>query len=135
MQEILTSKQFREKYIEKVPVKGLKYGNVRITNEYGKFDSKGEWKWFQKLLFRQNVLKEITDLKPHEKFVLVPKNGKVRAVTYTSDATYIELKTGLKIVTDFKSGITKTKDSFVIKRKMMLEKYEIEIKIVEKADL
>lgn len=113
----------------------MKYGNVRITNEYGKFDSKGEWKWFQKLLFRQNVLKEIKDLQPHEKFVLVPKNGKIRAVTYTSDATYIELKTGLKIVTDFKSEITKEKDSFVMKKKMMLEKYNINVVIVYRPDL
>ena len=92
---------------------------------------------------------KIRDLKYHEQFELIPaqyetverygKNGKrlkdglklvEHAAVYTADFTYIDCTTGEKIVEDVKCKKTKT-EAYVLRRKMMYQKYKIRIKEIE----
>lgn len=108
-----------------------KYGNKKITTEDGDFDSKKEYRrWCElKLLQRAG---EITNLRRQVSFVLIPVqkvDGKVveRAVKYIADFVYNEPGKLYCTVEDTKG--VKTKE-YIIKRKLMLEKYGIQIKEV-----
>jgi hypothetical protein len=79
---------------------------------------------------------EIKDLKRQVEYELIPahvkSNGKKeQKCTYVADFTYINNKTGGFVVEDVK-GLKKgaAYQVFVIKRKLMLDRYGIEIKEV-----
>ena len=119
-----------------------KYHSRKVQLDGQTFDSVKEcsrWKELQ-LLERAG---EIRDLKRQVKFTLIPtkreycseiggngrfKKGKVieHACTYIADFTYIT-KAGRYVVEDVKGVRT---DVYVIKRKLMLDKYGIRIKEV-----
>ncbi len=107
----------------------MKYHNKKIVTMDGKFDSKREYeRWCElKLLKRAG---EISDLRRQVKFRLIPAqkiDGKVveRECAYIADFVYVR---GGKTVVEDAKGF-KTKD-YIIKRKMMLERYGIQIKEV-----
>ena len=104
-----------------------KYGNKKVTIDGLTFDSKREANRYTelKLLVCGGV---ITNLQTQVKFELIPSQkddkGKVieRAVNYIADFVYKE--NGKTVVEDTKGF--KTKD-YIIKRKLMLFKYDIRI--------
>jgi len=65
----------------------------------------------------------ITGLKTQVKYELLPKQGKVQAVSYKADFVYEE--NGKTIVEDVKGFKTK---EYILKKKMMLYFHGIEIK-------
>jgi hypothetical protein len=118
-----------------------KYGSKKIEIDGVKFDSKREaTRWTQlKLLERAG---EITDLKRQVKFLLIParrepdiigpkggvKKGRIieREASYVADFVYKD-KNGETVVEDSKGFRTK---EFILKRKLMLWIYDIQIKEV-----
>lgn len=109
-----------------------KYGARKVTYDGKTFDSQKEAQRYAelKLLERGKV---IADLRWQVMFQLIPaqkdENGKVieRPVNYIADFVYIDKKTGQRIVEDTKGFKTK---EYIIKRKLMLEKYGIRIREV-----
>ena len=96
------------------------------------FDSKHEYERYQALalLERSGV---ISNLQIQVPFELIPKqkksNGYERSVKYIADFVYV--KNGQKVVEDAKGYKKGTiYELFVIKRKLMLERYGIEVKEV-----
>lgn len=112
-----------------------KYNAKKTIVDGISFDSAKEAKRYGELKILQRAGK-ISDLKLQEKFVLIPAqriNGKIveRECSYIADFTYTE--NGRKVVEDVKgyrdpqsAGYAK----FVIKRKIMLEKYGIRVREV-----
>lgn len=102
-----------------------KYHNIK---QHG-FDSRKEERRFQELLLLQRAGK-ITGLKRQVPFVLIPtqyEDGKCveRCATYRADFTYYE--NGVLVVEDVKGMKT---DAYILKRKLMLQKYGIRIREV-----
>lgn len=67
----------------------------------------------------------ITDYEEHPKYELIPKQAGERAVTYTPDFRY--RRDGVLVVEDVKSEATRKKESYVIKRKLMLKIHGIRV--------
>jgi len=108
-----------------------KYGNQRIMVDGIAFDSKKEAVRWQELKLLERAGK-ITGLQRQTGFVLIPKqerDGKVleRAVVYKADFCYRDEETGKDVVEDTKGFKTK---EYIIKRKLMLWEYGIEIREV-----
>lgn len=108
-----------------------KFGNMKTVVDGITFDSRHEAKRYCELKILERG-KEIRDLQRQVKFELVPtirKDGKVvhRAISYYADFVYIDNRTGEKIVEDAKGYKT---DVYRMKKKMMLDKYGIDIKEV-----
>ena len=119
-----------------------KYGNKKIMVDGILFDSLREARRFRELKKLEKA-GEIHDLERQVKFVLLPsqrgtpqidekgkvKQGKVieRSITYRADFVYIDTETGQKVVEDAKGVETK---EFIIKRKLMLWVYGIQIQEV-----
>lgn len=110
-----------------------KYRNQKTIINGIKFDSKLEAKRYQelKLLERAN---EIESLELQPEFELIPsfkKNGKtIRKTIYKGDFSYIDKRTGKRIIEDTKGY--KTKD-YILKKKMFEYKFpELTIKEVNK---
>ncbi len=108
-----------------------KYGNKKTVVNGITFDSLHEANRYRELtlLWRSH---EIHNLKRQVKYELVPairQNGKViqRAISYYADFVYIDSKTGHTVVEDAKGYKT---DVYKMKKKMMLDKYGIEIREV-----
>ena len=108
-----------------------KYGNKKIETDDGVFDSRKEYaRWCElKLLQRAG---EISELKRQVPYVLIPvqkdwKTGKIieRECRYIADFVYTE--GGNTVVEDAKGMRTK---EYIIKRKLMLEKFKIRIREV-----
>jgi len=126
----------------------MKYGNKKIDTPDGRFDSRGEYRRWQDLKLLEKV-GELFNLKRQVKYVIIPKQTgksgkKYREATYTADFVYEEPQgmpdfPGAKnrlctmhyelVVEDFKSPITAKEPSFVMKKKLMLERHGIEIRI------
>ena len=106
-----------------------KYGARKVTYDGKTFDSQKEAQRYAELRLLERG-KVISDLQCQVGFQLIPKqldeNGKVieRAVYYVADFVYTDIKTGKTVVEDTKG--VKTKD-YIIKRKLMLERYGIRI--------
>ena len=92
---------------------GAKYGSKK-TNVY---DSKKEAKRAQILKYEQRQ-GLIDNLEEHPLYELLPKQEGERRVTYTPDFRY--MRDGELIVEDVKSVSTRKKESYIIKRKLML---------------
>ena len=119
-----------------------KYGNKKIVTDDGEFDSRKEYqRWCElKLLWRAG---EITHLQRQKKFLLIPaqyeaieriseKTGKKlkdgrrcleQECSYVADFVYC-LANGELVVEDAKGFRT---EGYIIKRKLMMEKYGIRI--------
>jgi len=112
-------------------MKRRKYGNTKIDTPDGRFDSRGEYARWKDLKLLE-AAGEIKSLKRQVKYVLIPaqvgKSGKkYRGSTYTPDFVYLE--NGELVVEDYKSLITAKEPGFVMKKKLMLKEYGIEIRI------
>ena len=126
-----------------------KYSNKKVCVDGIQFDSKDEVKRYYELMLLEKAGK-VKDVKYHEEFELIPaqyetytyarfsKSGRLlkegkrlveRAAIYTADFTYIDCSTGEKVVEDVKCHKTKT-EAYVIRRKLMYQKYKIKIKEV-----
>jgi len=104
--------------------KKQKYGAKKCTWNGMAFDSKKELARYQQLLLMEKA-GVISDLHRQVEFELIPKQGKERAVFYIADFVY---RQGAETVVEDAKGV-RTRD-YVIKRKLMLERYGIEIKEV-----
>ncbi len=109
-----------------------KYHNKKIISCDGiKFDSLKEFRrWNTLRLLEEGG--EILNLRRQVKFVLIPSQriqGKVveRECSYYADFVYEDRVTGKTVVEDAKGFRT---DVYKIKRKLMLQKYGIQIKEV-----
>jgi hypothetical protein len=129
-----------------------KYGNQKVTTADGSmFDSKKEaTRWFELQLLQKAGM--ITDLRRQVKFVLIPTQYSVherfgkkgqqlkplkkvleQECSYIADFVYHDVRLGETVVEDVKgyrdpasAGYAK----FVIKRKLMLERYGIQVREV-----
>jgi hypothetical protein len=78
---------------------------------------------------------EIRDLFFHVTYELIPRQVKEggaieRAVKYTCDAQYVDVETGRLVVEDSKSHATCKAKDWHMRRKLMLERYGIEVRVV-----
>ena len=120
--------------MQKIPRSSFsKYRNVKPVINGIKFDSAKEARRYNELLLLERA-GEITGLQRQVKFCLIPSqrrsDGKLeRQTDYIADFVYFEGKN--RIVEDVK-GYKKGNAYalFVIKRKLMLQNYSIEIKEV-----
>ena len=110
-----------------------KYHSKKVVVDGIAFDSKKEARRFSELRLLEKAGK-ITELQRQVKFELIPSqkvDGKVveRACSYVADFVYLQYESGCwnKVVEDTKGF--KTTD-YIIKRKLMLHKYGIQIKEV-----
>ena len=125
---------------------GTKFNNVKTVIDGITFDSKHEATRYceLKLLLRGGA---ISNLELQKKFILIPtqrapdevitlKSGKQKTIqgrllerecSYLADFCYIDNETGKMVVEDTKSPITRTPE-YKIKKKLMLERYGIQIK-------
>lgn len=104
---------------KKTVVDGITFPSRKEANRYSEL----------KILWRG---KAIHSLKRQVKYELVPavrQNGKVvqRAINYYADFVYTDSRTGEEIVEDVKGYKTQV---YLMKKKMMLEKYGIRIREV-----
>ncbi len=98
-----------------------------------RFASKKEARRYDELMLMLRA-GEIRDLKLQPQFTLqeaytTPDGKRVRAIRYDADFSYIDCETGERVVEDVKSNATKTR-VYQMKRKLMLEKFGIEIREV-----
>lgn len=103
-----------------------KYKNKKVTVDGIDFDSiKESVRYKQLKMFERSGL--IKDLKLQTKFELQPsfkKNNKtIRAITYKADFDYLT-KDGRHIVEDVKSPATAKDKTYILKKKMLLYKYQ-----------
>lgn len=109
-----------------------KYNNKKIETQDGTFDSQKEYGRWCDLKWMQRA-GQITCLQRQVPFELIPsqkRNGKTveRPCTYIADFVYFD-KSGEKIVEDVKGYRQgQAYQVFAIKRKLMLEIYDIQIK-------
>lgn len=110
-----------------------KYRNIKTEFDGITFDSRKEAaRWAELKVMERMEL--IHDLQRQVPFELIPSqrdgNGKVveRATKYVADFVYIT-RTGKQVVEDAKSEATRT-DVYKIKKKLMRERYGIEIREV-----
>lgn len=120
----------------------MKYHNKKITVDGITFDSKREYARYCELVLLEKA-KKISNLRRQVKFILIPaqyeksserykkgenkgqlKRGTLleRECAYIADFVYIDNETNKKVVEDTKG--MRTKD-YIIKRKLMLERYGI----------
>lgn len=107
-----------------------KYRSIKTQTIDGMvFDSRKEASRYGqlKLMEKAGLIKE---LQTQVKFELIPKQDGERACAYVADFVYINCETGQKVVEDVKSKATKKKESYIIKRKLMLYIHHIKIKEV-----
>ena len=105
-----------------------KYGNIKVVIDGVRFDSKGESERYTFLKYMQSIGR-IKDLRLQVPYELTPKGrdaaGKaIRAMNYKADFVYIDNKTGLEVVEDFKGKRTQ---DYINKSKNMKDKHGIEI--------
>lgn len=108
-----------------------KYGSKKTELDGIVFDSKREASRYAELKLME-MAKLISDLELQVPFELIPAqriNNKVveRACTYVADFVYYDKAMGETVVEDAKGMRT---DVYKIKRKLMLQKYNIKIKEV-----
>lgn len=105
-----------------------KYGAQKTEVDGILFDSKAEARHYQKLKLLERAGR-ISDLKLQVPFDLIPRQklgGRTHpAVRYKADFTYVE--DGRYVVEDVKGMITPV---YRLKRRLMLEKYGIEVQEV-----
>lgn len=97
-----------------------KYHNQKTRTSDGVVhDSKKEAsRWMELQLLQKAGI--ICDLNRQVKFELIPTQDGERSCCYVADFIYTETKTGKFVVEDVKSEATRKKESYIIKRKLML---------------
>lgn len=117
-----------------------KYHNEKTDSLGIRFDSRKEARRYEVLLLRLSA-GEIRNLKLQRDFTLqeaytTTDGQRIRAIRYRADFCYEELYPDAQqpagwqvVVEDVKSRATRTRE-YIIKRKLMLEKYNIEIREV-----
>lgn len=117
-----------------------KYHNEKTDSLGIRFDSRKEARRYEVLLLRLSA-GEIRNLKLQRDFTLqeaytTTDGQRIRAIRYRADFCYEELYPDAQqpvgwqvVVEDVKSRATRTRE-YIIKRKLMLEKYNIEIQEV-----
>lgn len=109
----------------------LKYHNEPVVVGDQTYDSKAEMRRHRDLVLCERA-GDIADLRRQVPFVLIPKKRRSdgvmeRECRYVADFTYRDMrKGGAFVVEDVKSDPTKTPD-YRIKRKLMLQVYDITI--------
>lgn len=98
-----------------------KYGNRRVNSPDGWFDSQREYKRWGELKLLEHA-GQISELKHHVSYELVPRMGRIRPVKYIADFEYIE--NGKKVVEDSKGYRNRL---YVLKRKLMLYRHNVSI--------
>lgn len=99
-----------------------KFNATKIEHEGMIFDSKHELKQWMILVVRQKA-GEISDLRRQVEYELTPKQQGERRTIYIADFVYIE--NGELVVCDAKSEATRKLSTYILKRKLMLEKHGI----------
>ena len=125
-------------YQYNMPGKRPKYKNKKSEFDGRKFDSNKELSRYKTLKAMQE-LGIISDLQMQQTFVLTesgkrdPSGKAIVPVKYVADFMYVDNETGKTVVEDVK-GYRNTADPayriFVIKRKLMLQRYGIQVKEV-----
>lgn len=110
-----------------------KFRNKKVFTKDGKFDSKREMHRYLELAALQEAGK-ITGLERQPRYILVGSQKKddgtiERPVSYVGDFRYTSNE-GKTIVEDVKSPRTRKNPEYIIKRKLMLERYGITIREV-----
>ena len=107
-----------------------KYNNHKCEFEGMKFDSKKELLRYRQLLLLQEEGK-IMELNRQVPFELIPtqryKNKTYRGCKYYADFTYREPDNPLLVVEDVKGGKATQTTEFIIKQKLMIQKFGNEI--------
>ena len=118
-----------------------KFGNKKVNNQYGSFDSQKEYERFLVLLDMEKN-GEISNLERQVPFEIIPaqyetvtvklktkskkiKKIKERAAYYNADFTYV--KDGYMVVEDVKASKKFLDDLYRLKRKLMLHVHGIAI--------
>lgn len=123
-----------------------KFGNHKVTIDGIRFDSRKEARFY---LFLKEAEKkgEISDLRLQVPYELIPaiyedqvihlktKDKTVtkcvqKAVHYVADFVYIETLSGKEYVVDVKGGDATMTREFILKKKLMKYRHNIDIKIV-----
>jgi len=102
-----------------------KYNAIKTTVDGITFDSRKEASRYTELKLLSQA-GEIRELRRQVPFELIPKRGKLRAIRYVADFVYAD-NHGNDIVEDVKGMKTQV---YKLKKRMMLEKYGIEIQEV-----
>ena len=117
------------------PEKASKFKNQKVVIDGFKFDSKKEGKRYCDLKILQRA-GQITDLKHHVPFVLMEgvkfehEKRKKPAMKYIADFVYTDVKTGLQVVEDVKSAMTRKLPAYRQKKHLMMSVQGIEIQEV-----
>jgi len=106
-------------------MKMSKYNAIKTTVDGITFDSRKEASRYTELKLLSKA-GEIRELRRQVPFELIPKRGKLRAIRYVADFVYAD-NHGNDIVEDVKGMKTQV---YKLKKRMMLEKYGIEIQEV-----
>ncbi|WP_369070811.1 DUF1064 domain-containing protein [Burkholderia gladioli] len=114
------------------PAKQSKYRNSKCEHEGIKFDSRKERsRWFH--LIQLQAAREIRDLQLQVAYVLIERRQRddgtwEKATKYVADFVYTDVATGKTVVEDVKSPATRKNPTYVLKRKLMLDRHGITIK-------
>ncbi|WP_244115966.1 DUF1064 domain-containing protein [Burkholderia gladioli] len=114
------------------PAKPSKYRNSKCEHEGVKFDSQKERsRWFH--LIQLQAAREIRDLQLQVAYVLIERRQRddgtwEKATKYVADFVYTDVATGKTVVEDVKSPATRKNPTYVLKRKLMLDRHGITIK-------
>ena len=121
--------------IPEAPKKTNKYGAEKTTLDGVEYDSKKEANRYAQLKILERI-GEIKNLRRQVKYVLIPKQKKSdgtieRECYYKADFVYDkDGKTVVEDVKGYRNPSTAAYGIYTIKRKLMLERYGIEIKEV-----
>lgn len=132
LEQLRRQEKPRARIAEDPPKKKSKYNAVKDERGEIRFDSRIEARRYDALVVMLRC-GEIEDLRVQPEFTLTeaytkPSGERVRAMRYRADFSY--RKNGVLIVEDVKSAATKTQ-LYRNKRKLMYEKYGIEVQEVE----
>jgi hypothetical protein len=103
-----------------------KYRNKATEVNGIRFDSKKEAARYKELLLLLKAGK-IGQLELQKRFTLIEPNDTEKGAYYDADFTYLNAETGEMVVEDVKSAATRKMQRYVLKRKLMLDKYGIKI--------
>lgn len=115
------------KVLKAKKAKRAKFNNEKVEYNGLVFDSKKEYRRYRELLLLQ---KEgvIGQLELQKKYLLVAATDEEKAVRYIADFVYMLTETGQVVVEDVKSEATRKLSTYIIKRKLLLERHGIKIK-------
>lgn len=117
------------------PKKQSKYKNHKVVIDGFKFDSKKEGKRYIDLKLLQRA-GQIKDLRMQVSFELMAgvkfenEKRKKPALRYVADFVYTDVKTGLQVVEDVKSAMTRKLPAYRQKKHLMMSVQGIEIQEV-----